>query len=1844
MEKKKKMSKKVKIILIISVLFVALISGIGAYFLTEANRAPAEIEDGEAKFKTYLKEAPNDGSLPTDHDPLDVIAYVLWKVENTEEFKVVTTGSADASITTQLISNERIVKNKEAMVSTISSGMVSLAKQKFYSNNKVLLRDYAKLDGINATWKTDVPECISYKEMISRYGWLPFQANGYIICEETYLNKENIKIEVLEDGLYKIAFDLNPEADYAPFWYRREILTNSGSTIIPEFLSIHAEFTFDKDYRIVYQDFKEAYKVKAMGVEAETKTDVRDAFTYDNVEFNQEYLDYFRSYKDPTPKEFTGEEMEIKMDVATMIISSLQNGSDDVPFDVVIDVNGNKLNGNVALNISDLNNVKVLANIAGIEVEFIDNTLYLALGELKLKGTILDITTLIPSSGSIGMSALDLNQILSDLNNATVTTNDNNKNIIAKLNLLGIELNLEFDITEADGDYVLNNGKAKVTIEGNDITVNLSKGNKTFDKKDYSSYSEIKNAKFIVDTIIAILNNKKLGLDGNVSYKDLSVTLSGDLSFDNGLKANCNLELNYKDISINANIKYINDTLYFNYGNIYLSIDNETLSKYVSSFVSGDSISIDNIVDKLFKADLSKLISEFKLDENHLNISLELNELIDKIDTIKLEFIKDESFNVNVLYQDLKASIKLRDYNEIENPTSDYLKVSDISYIIDNVFAIIDSKKLKAELTLNYEGNVIGAIAYLDFEKDIKLKVSANIAGINMDLYYFKEDNKIYIDYNDFNAYISLDKFVKDDNIDVNTVLSIVSKLELDKVINYLKYSNDITSIGLDLSELNLDTKGLINLDDIINIDIKKKDNGLNIRIEDIYNLNINLLSRFNGDISIDKNNYYSLDSYIDTIIDFINSDKYRFDISGEYKEAKITASGILDRTNLSLKLDVNVKYNEESLDLSIAYVDNNIYLDLYDTHVKLPLDEIKKYIDINKDDLSIKDIINKVLSIDLGKILSELMISDNGINLGLDLSSLNIDTKGIIDLSNKINATIKNIDGGLNVNIDLFNLDIMAVVTTDEIVFNDNDYYDLSSFVGDIDTLIKLVNKESFRLEINAKANIKNFVDLLSKDIKIAGYVDFIYDEGYSINANLNVKYDNIGFDINLIYSNDYIYVSMLGLDIKLKVSELPDLIEEIMTKLELDNNSSIDTSSLISKAFGVIKTIKIGDDIKLDLSSLFDKLSIITIKILNGDKYNVNVNMSFMDIDIYVKSIDKYQLDYKDSYIESDEILKIVDMANKVLDIAKNKSFNINLDLSVFDTDVKHLDISGNLKFKIYDNGKFDFEASVTIVQYEKDNTKYHYLDLILVSKEYFATVNGLDPYENNTYSDMVYITYGTIPNSNSKIKIYLPLNNLFDIVSTLGNVLDVDLSFLDKYLESFDDFNFNNIDTNQIKNLLSDSTREKNITLNNLINYINVDSDELSIGLDISNILPQEDGNIVDLVLDLNEHDNVMAKLSLMNLYTTYNSYADNTMINVNNITLVSDDVNISAPNTSGYYNVKDLNKLVKGLIVTTSFKNFEISGSAKMAIGSLDLITLPFDIKVTVDEDGKPTIYAHLDLDSTLAAIAFDSVETNIYYKDEYVYIYRKDRKKLTNLFSNPVSQVKIKANTFLDDIVYYLLEYGMGATSIVMNSVNSTDSNKNHVIDAGKVLTNYSVSGNEYTLGLSLNELTGNSSLGNLALTLGLTDFITDSETGETAKALTTIKNLSVDLLGFINIKIDSMKLANIVDGKENTVSMNELDSYISGYSYDVDTFIYKGKKDGSVSHKITFIPGFGYSETVIEGVSGTNITYPTYDIVSYNNVSYKFIGWYKDKELTEEFTDTKILNDNIDVYAKYEKI
>ena len=276
--------KKVLIISIIS--FVLCVIGfIAIWTVISLNKPQAKIEDTKTELQSDSKEITSETKTPDAYTAKEAMQYTLWRMSNTD-FDVKTSGSSNALGIIQKINNHRTVIGNEALISTVStSSMKKVAKEKFFpGNGKVLLSDASSInvDDATAVFSQDEPQIITEEDYIGMYGWLPFQLCGYIISTETYLEEPTMVAN--ENGTYTISVNLDPATDKAPFWYKREVLENSGSSIIPNFFSIKIDIVIDNTYRVLTAEYNESYEVQVF-FKVTTNTYCKDTFITPLIQF-----------------------------------------------------------------------------------------------------------------------------------------------------------------------------------------------------------------------------------------------------------------------------------------------------------------------------------------------------------------------------------------------------------------------------------------------------------------------------------------------------------------------------------------------------------------------------------------------------------------------------------------------------------------------------------------------------------------------------------------------------------------------------------------------------------------------------------------------------------------------------------------------------------------------------------------------------------------------------------------------------------------------------------------------------------------------------------------------------------------------------------------------------------------------------------------------------------------------------------------------------------------------------------------------------------------------------------------------------------------------------------------------------------------------------------------------------------------------------------------------------------------------------------------------------------------------------------------------------------------------
>ncbi|MBD5390939.1 hypothetical protein HDR67_02925, partial [bacterium] len=655
---------KKKIIFLSIFILLLAIGGVGIYYFTQSNRKPVVWADEEAKFQTYTAPAPTDGTTPLDHDAYDNIAYVLWVLEHTKQYSSHTEGTSVSVGQTQVIYNHRRVNGDEQLVDTISGGLVSLGKQKYFLDNKVLIRDYISKKDDNIQWKTDEPECITKDAYIKRYGWLPNQASAYIICKDTIL--EISEVTLLDNGLYSITVSLNPDKDYAPFWYQREISTNSSSLTKPVFSSISLEYVFDANWRVQEINTKEKYKVtpKIAPILVDCATNIKETFNYDEYEFDTSAMEFFNQYKNLVP---VGGETDIpeKNTPLTYITGSLLGGdTKEKTFDLTIQIQDRVIKGKLLLNISNLNNVVVKVSLGDLQVAYVDHEVFIDYGTIKIKCNIDEASVILEPlleeilldqnhTSSPSNTSLDLGQIMNDINAAVVTETENSVQLDLTLNLMGFDLPLIFNIARSVDEkgtetLELRSIQSNMKFAQNDISVQINQNSQVgFESLD-GEYNDLNEIDFVIEDVTQLLKNKKFSMAFSASYD--SYHFSGVVRV--GLKENDPLQILLTIENEKENLKesllitYQTGIFYVKYREINLKFTASEFSEFIKKYLPTPdelpNFEISQMVDWLLTLDIKAIFKEVTIKENEVFISLNLSSCLKDIEDFQLQIVDTE--------------------------------------------------------------------------------------------------------------------------------------------------------------------------------------------------------------------------------------------------------------------------------------------------------------------------------------------------------------------------------------------------------------------------------------------------------------------------------------------------------------------------------------------------------------------------------------------------------------------------------------------------------------------------------------------------------------------------------------------------------------------------------------------------------------------------------------------------------------------------------------------------------------------------------------------------------------------------------------------------------------------------------------------------------------------------------------------------------------------------------------------------------------------------------------------------------------------------------------------------
>ena len=1504
---------------------------------------------------------------------------------------------------------------------------------------------------------------------------------------------------------------------------------------------------------------------------------------------------------------------------------------------VNLTINNTPLSINYNVYVNDGFIAELTTNILNeeISVKFEDNNIYLSFMDLNIVcekenlETLLNFATEYISANTPEVNVEDVKEIINGLLNQTTlliseferTENGLNLTILNKVKATILH-------NELIGGFKIETDKINlnITLNSNNEPLNLN-----INKENYVTVNTIYQT---VTNLVNYVKNGKLYFNTNLTVDNFNLTGFVGLDVINNsynLQAILTTEILEKTVVI----KLKENT-------VYLEIDGLNLK-----FNLNDTEKAIKFIETNFGVDFAKVINEttqnlsnFELPNSFEGLNLKLTNNTFEITYNNIQAtLTTKNYNltnIDLTYNNLVANI------EVTNTKPDiallpyYENIVNLLPFAESVINTVRSNKLEGSAYLiinNYALNFNFKVAY---NPKLQLWLQTNINGATVKVNYF--NSQIFVSIDDLNIKAGaneLDKIIEfvnstlNVNLNTEALTETVKQIDLTEVISGLSLSN-FTNFTASNHTFSINTFGINTI-----IQFSEYINNVDVRLA---NTHINItLNKFANSVympTITESAYES----VDVLLTAVKNIKEGIENKNIEVNGNITINDfvlpvnieVLETENLTVKFTTTLKNKE----LEVALINNEVYAIIDGFKVKYDLNNASELTELINStfNLNLEEELNKLLDVDfdLEQTLRDLIVynlSKKSVNNGYKLNVallvnkelINTDLTFINNNLNNITLNYNNISANLNINFGTIN----------EIIVNKDLYLtDLQA----VSTLItpgnNLINGSKLELNGNLTFNLLgDDYDLTLTTVKV----------DYSNLENIKVvaKATFLGFEINLAYLNNTIYVGADNLKTYVQVNEIQDLINWVNETFNLNIELPKQEPLTEDKINNLLNSFTLGEVIKsvvrtpngvmINLPNYSSENGVthsqeivvsyntnFTNIIINHELIYANINFVKFNNEVETVTLNSTELA---SYVHYTEL---TDLIATVTNFVTSKQYSANAQALVYNGDSLRYDVNLGLKIDVINELKVDGYAEVKGEQ----NVNF---DLDYWNKYLFINYQGL--------------------------KLKISESDIKGLLSVVLNLLGVDPSlipFLEDAAESLDNINFDSV-----SGLIPEVDMGNPLSLLTLVLDLSYENGEFKITIDGSKL--SENPNAKEMFFTLKVDNNKVTNLSLTNLYTgvTKNEYF-NLNIDLTNFTEIE---GISTAEQSTYHDLSGTTELVKALINTAELNYYHITATVDVVgtlLGTLDIDwDIPLDVKIELDENRKPIIMATLGEIPTMGAVnkgLFESVKNRmfyVYYKDGFVYLHRTE----TASGDKVEYKLKLHINDVLADPLY-VLQFGTGFTDTIMDAIqDSLDKSKGHTPDPSNVLKTFTAENStNFNLVLNMEEISNDPLMGDM--TVGLTVVNNESTNNKNYLGEATF-GLAMPLAeGFFDLNLGSENITLTDIGK--TLDLTPANTFINSYPYgEGEEYIITNGSAQLASLKqytITFNENGGAEVSDITAVKDSPITLPNYtELRCVVNESagtrtyYSFDGWYTDPEFRNgtKFTATTMPRGGITLYAKW---
>lgn len=917
------------------------------------------------------------------------------------------------------------------------------------------------------------------------------------------------------------------------------------------------------------------------------------------------------------------------------------------------------------------NNQKILVGINDVYYTLNFNEVKCQISDIDLSSTfdkfeLSDILCLISQNEDITKTFVEIiskaNDIIYDLTEIDfleiLTSEDPMSelvNIATKLQFSDPEEILDEDGEVLEKKYVIKLGKVNITIiadkdlnlkslhldeiECEGYRINLYTSEKSGDFEVIAK-EEIQNLNYVLDVVKAMYDltlKQALTCDISVDLDDstYAVILKSDVEAGK-------IEIDFVDYPIS--LYYDGDSVYLTIYDYKLKIEpsvlinrfDEVLEFIESNFEINLQDEIVNLVndlvqkikDELTNCDIRGIIKNITnylpatitRDNNLTNLTWENKNYISfEIDQML------ESISLEI--DEFKLYVKISDEVEItEIDTCQYYNLSKLFGLLPIISEILTQDKIEGKIDLSYNDMDLTFNYVIDFSEVLKVSLSTNYFGMNMQFIY--ENDILYVCLGD-----------NDDNVKIKTNLSI-SDLELgselDDILNYLDLpSLENTSIVMYLINniallenpdniINLKAGNIVAnmslLNGSITMDISNEDIKASVTIapseeeilvteedyEDIAELLdvINLIS--NADIS--ANMLLKYEGYEISAIVNMSADKKIIEISN------ITITGL----NIDLSA-LNICLRIELANEAAQIYDARLYLQIGEMRIT---EKISNFDDIIED---IKNIIEQLTGLSLEDSSSQLSslvsqiqeftLSDlESIKLSIagNLKDLTIKVDNIFEYENLLQLNLTQDTNGtfcLGLAYDELNLKLWNIIESTQLSYLD--YTDIENYnqsIMDIVSVAKTLTTIYQEMTTDYGYAFESDIAIRYSTISFFGKISVaLVTRETGIVPYVALTTSALGLSSKIYLLDDILYLDVQGLTIEVgdATEDMASVIEEILLFVSENFNVEISTESLQSMQL-ILPQLK---DLYLQISS-YSNTSLLSLSTLNDAKIIYSVD----------------------------------------------------------------------------------------------------------------------------------------------------------------------------------------------------------------------------------------------------------------------------------------------------------------------------------------------------------------------------------------------------------------------------------------------------------------------------------------------------------------------------------------------------------------------------------------------------------------------------------------------------------